>query len=137
MGSLIEQLSSKAVNCGLCLPRSKAFTALNLAPQQRSAGELLYYLAGYDCLKEPVCDKEGRPTGEYEPSAFVLPELARAAMEAGTIGLVTNRPADISPRLLERLERSRLILISSGGLDCPDKEIRLMHISSLRKGEGV
>lgn len=138
LASLIMELCSKSVSCGLCLPRSKAFQALSFSPQQqRSPGELLYYLAGYDCLKAPVVDKDGKPTGEYIPSAFELSELSRAGMEAGTIALFTNTPASISPSLLQHLERSRLVVISAGDMDCPDKQLRLMHISSLRKGGGA
>jgi len=135
LGSEIELLCSSSVNCGLCLPRSKAFDIVNFTPQlQMSTGELLYYLAGYECLKDPVLDEEGRATGNYKPSAFVLPELAQACMEAGSVAIISNSPSSLSPRLLERLDRSRLIVFSSSDLDCPDKEIRIMHISALRKG---
>jgi len=64
----------------------------------------------------------------------VLPELAQACMEAGSVAIISNSPSCLSPRLLERLDRSRLIVFSSSDLDCPDKEIRIMHISALRKG---
>lgn len=138
LGSEIELLCSARVNCGLCLPCSKSFGAVNLAPElQLPAGELLYYLAGYDCVAEPLRDKDGRKTGEYVPSAFVLPELARSCADAGSIALITNKPAELSAALLDRLDRSRLIVFSSSELACPDKEIRLMHISALRKGEGI
>jgi len=135
LGSELELLCSASVNCGLCLPRSKSFGTISFAPQlQLSAAELLYYLAGYECLKEPVRDKEGRAMDEYLPSVFTLPELIRACMDCGSIALITNAPSALSPQLLERLDRSRLIVFSSSELDCPDKEIRLLHISALRKG---
>ena len=137
MASLIEQLCFKSVSCGLCLPHSARFTALNFPPRQLGSGELLYYLAGYDCLKDPVLDKDGKATGVYKPSAFVLPELGAAATEAGTVALFTNKPSALSPRLLERVERSRLIVFSSSELNCPDKEIKQLHISALRKGAGL
>lgn len=135
LSSLIELLCSKGVNCGLCLSKSKAFPAMNISPELRtSAAELMYYLAGFDCLEKAVLDKEQRPTERFEPSVFELSTLARAAMEAGTVALFTNNASAISPGLLEKLERSRLIVFSSGSMECPDKEIRLVHISALRKG---
>lgn len=138
LSSLIEWLCSRGVSCGLCLPVSRRFPAINISPaRQLSAAELMYYLAGYDCIKAPVMDKENRPTDKYHPSAFELSSLSRAAMDAGTVAIISHDSAGMSPRLLERLERSRLIVFSSGELDCPDKEIRLLHISSLRKGGSV
>ena len=138
LASLIEWLSARAVSCGLCLPKSEKFPALNFSPAaQLSAAELMYYLAGYDCLKKPILDKEKRPTGKYRPSAFELSALSRAAMDAGTVAIISHDASGISPRLLERLERSKLIVFSSGSLDCPDKEIRLLHIASLQKGGSV
>jgi hypothetical protein len=138
VSSLIEQLVHKGVNCGLCLPKSKAFPALNFSPmQQASAAELMYYLAGYDCLNSPVLDKENRPTGEYHPSAFELSALSAASMDAGTVALFSNNPAKLSPKLLERLERSSLIVFSSASLECPDKQLRIMHTSALEKGAGL
>ena len=121
--------------CGLCLPKSRFFAALNFSPElQLSAAELMYYLAGYDCLREPVLDKEQRPTDKYEGSVFELSALARAAAEGGTVALITNDASTISPKLLDKLDRARLIVFSSGSMDCRDKEIRLLHISALRKG---
>ena len=138
VSSIIEQLVHKGVNCGLCLPKSKAFPALNFSPmQQAPAAELMYYLAGYDCLKNPVLDKENRPTGEYHPSAFELSTLSAASMDAGTVALFSNNPAKLSPKLLERLEHSSLIVFSSASLECPDKQLRIMHTSALEKGAGL
>ncbi len=137
MASLISELCAKSVGCGLCLPKSRAFSAINISHErQAGAAELLYYLAGYDCLKAPVLNKEQRPTGEYHPSAFELNELAPAAMDAGTLAIFTNKPSALSPQLLERLDSGRLLLVSSGALDCRDKQLRIMHISSLGKGDG-
>ena len=138
VSSLIEELTFKGVNCGLCLPKSKSFPALNLSPARRlSAAELMYYLAGFDCLKNPVLDKESRPTGEYYPSVFELSALANASMDAGTLAVFTNDPSKIYPKLLDRVERSRLIIFSSGSLESLDKQLRIMPVSSLRKGGGA
>ncbi len=137
MASLITELCARAVSCGLCLPKSKSFSAVSISHErQASAAELLYYLAGFDCLMEPVPDKEGRPSGDYYPSAFELNELSRAAADAGTVAVFTHDPGGLSSNLLERLESSRIVLVSSGGLKCHDKQLRIMHIGSLRKGGG-
>lgn len=98
------------------------------------AAELLYYLAGFDCLKEAVLDKEQRPTDKFEASVFDLPALGHAAMESGTVALFTNDASKLSPELMERLDAARLIVFSSGSLECQDKELRIQHVSSLRKG---
>ncbi|MBE6969051.1 MAG: DUF58 domain-containing protein [Ruminococcaceae bacterium] len=135
ISSLIESLLSRGVNCGLCLPKSRDLAAVNVSSdQQLSASELLYYLAAYDCLKDEIKDMDGRGTGEYKPSAFELSGLGRAAAESGTAALFTNSPAELSPRLLEKLERSRLMIFSSAPLGHPDKELSVQHISALRKG---
>lgn len=136
LASLIELLSSKGVNCGLCLSKSRSYAALSFSPEQQlSAAELLYYLAGFECLKTAVLDKEQRPTDKFESSVFDLTALGRAAMESGTVALFTNDASKLSPELMERLDAARLIVFSSGPLDCPDKELRILHVSSLRKGE--
>jgi len=136
MASLITELCLKSVSCGLCLSKSRSFSALSISHERQvGAAELLYYLAGFDCLMQPVLGKEERPTGEYQPSVFELNELGRAAMEAGTVAVFTHKPSGLSPRLLERLDGSRLLLVSSAALDCKDKQLRIMHMSSLRKGE--
>lgn len=135
IASLIEQLSSKGVNCGLSLPKSKSFPAVNFSPaRQLSAAELMYYLAGFDCLKNPVLDKDKQPTGKYYPSAFEYSALFSSYMEAGTISLFTNKASEIPAKLLEIADHGRLTVFSSGTLDCPDKELKLMPVSSLRKG---
>ncbi len=137
LASLITELVAKSVSCGLCMPESRRFSAVNISHErQPAAAELLYYLAGFDCLRDPVPDKDNRPSGEYYPSVFELNELGRSALEAGTVALFTHSPAELSTRLLERLDSSRLIVVSSGGLDCKDKQLRMMHISVLRKGDG-
>lgn len=134
LASLVDELCSKSVNCGLCLPKSKNFPAVNFSHEARhSASELLYYLAGYDCLKADITDKDGRPTGAFKPSVFELRALSHAAMDAGTVALFTHRPAALSPKITEGIERGRLIVFSSGILDCPDKVLRIMHISALKK----
>ena len=136
LGSVIEALCSKAVSVGLCLPVSKRFGALNFSPEQGLASaELLYYLAGYDVLARQILGKDGQPTGAYEPSRFELQAVSNAAMDVGSIAILSHKPSGLSTRLLERLERSRMSIYSSGDLDCADKELRIAHISSLRKGE--
>ena len=136
LGSVIESLCSKGVSVGLCLPVSKRFGALNFAPEQAlSSAELLYYLAGYDTLAQQIRGKDGQLTAQFEPSKFELHALGTAAMDVGSIAIISHQPSELSAKLLERLERSRLSVYSSGDMDCADKELRISHISSLRKGE--
>ena len=105
-----------------------------LAPgEERTAAELLYYLAGYDCLAEPLLDKEGSPTGEILPSAFDLAGVAGAVSAAGIVAVLTRNPDGLSPALLRRLGDDPMIF-SAGALTARDAELHLLPLQRLRRG---
>ena len=138
ISSLVDWLGNRGLSCGLCLPKSKRLESINIPPEnQSSSRELMYYLAAYDCLKKEVLNSNAMPTGDYCASSFELAELSNAAREAGTVALFTNNPSAIPLQLLERLARERLVVFSSSDKSCKDKEIKVHHTSTLRKGECV
>lgn len=137
LGSMLEVLCSKGVSCGLCLPKSAGFSALCISHEQhRTSSELLYYLAGYDCLRDEIILKDSTPSGEYRPSVFELSSLARASADAGSVALITNSPDALSPALLSALDTGRLLVFSESRPQSAEKQFRLLDINSLRKGGG-
>jgi len=134
LASVIRELFARGIGCGLCLPKSRGRKALSLAPgEERSAAELLYYLAGYSCLAELVRDKEGTPTGAYQPSAYDLAGVAGAVSAAGIVAVLTRSPDGLSPALLRRLGDDPMIF-SAGALTARDAELHLLPLQRLRRG---
>lgn len=134
LASVIRELSVRSIGCGLCLPASRHFGAVNLSPgEERPAAELLYYLAGYDCRAELIRDKEGTPIGGIHPSAFDLPGVAGAASAAGITAVLTRNPDGLSPALLQRLGDGPMIF-SAGAVTARDSRMHLLPLQRLRRG---
>jgi hypothetical protein len=109
---------------------------VNLAPgEERTAAELLYYLAGYECLAQQLRDKEGHLTGQIRPSVFDLAGVAAAASGAGIVAVITQNPDDLSPDMLRRLGDDPMIF-SAGATCCGDTEYTLLPLQRLRRGGG-
>lgn len=137
LASVIRELQSRGIGCGLCLPASRRFPAVNLAPgEDRSAAELLYYLAGYDCRGEQIRDKDGNLTDAIVPSAFDLPGVSAAASAAGIAAVLTRNPDGLSPALLQRLSDAPMVF-SAGALTARDPEMHLLPLRQLQRGAAV
>jgi len=137
LGSVLSGLFEKGVCCGLCLPASRDFKPLSLPPcEERSAGELLYFLAGLECKNEQLRDKDNRPTGRYKASVFERGGLLSSVKQSGTVSLITAKPGSLSPRLLNLLEASNLTVFSADPGFSGKTEFRVLPLSVLRKGAG-
>jgi len=137
LASAVRELTDRGIGCGLCLPASRHFPAVNLAPgEDRPAAELLYYLAGYDCRGTLVRDKDGLLTGEILPSVFDLAGVAAAAAAAGITAVITGNPDALDPALLQRLGDAPWIF-SAGALTARDPEMHLLPLEQLRRGAAV
>ena len=136
LASVIRELFTRGIGCGLCLPVSRRFPPVTLAPgEERSAAELLYYLAGYECLAQQLRDKEGHLTGQIRPSVFDLAGVAAAASGAGIVAVITQNPDDLSPDMLRRLGDDPMIF-SAGSVQSRDEEKHLLPLQRLRRGGG-
>ena len=135
LGSVINALFEKGVCCGLCLPSSRRFPSLALPPtMERSAAELLYYLAGYDCKNIEVRDKEGRHTGRYKGSAYERGGLLAAVRQSGLAVLITARPDAVSAGMLSIFEGTQLRVFSAHDTKAKDPELKVLPLDALRKG---
>lgn len=134
LASVIDALFERGVCCGLCLPRSKRFPAVSLPPaEERSAGELLYYLAGYDCLAAHPETGEGNLREQYLPSRFDTAGVAAAATQSGMTAVITRDPDGLPPGLMRRLPGYGVTVFSAGQDHSADPELRVLPLSRLKK----
>lgn len=135
LASVISQLFSRGVACGLLLPESRRFPPVSLPPSEnRSAAELLYYLAGYQYKGERVIDKDGNVTDVFVPSRFDLATVAAASSVSGIVSIVTYDPDGLSTRLMDRLGNRGITIFSQGKTACTDPERKVLPLSCLREG---
>lgn len=137
MAALIRELFARGIGCGLCLPASRRFPPVTLVPgEERTAAELLYYLAGYDAVDEIRRDKEGLPLDEVVSARFDNTGAAAAAAMAGVTAVFTYEPDTLSPELLRRLGEN-VRVYSAGILTSRDPELYLLPARQLRKGAAL
>ena len=134
LASVIRELFRRGIVCGLSLPVSRRFPAVDLPPAEgRSAAELLYYLAGYEPRTEGAPAGEGQPPRELLPSRFDIPGTLAAAGAAGMTGIITQNPKGLPSRLTERLDGD-VTVFSAGNCRSGDSRLRVLPLSRLRKG---
>lgn len=135
IGSVLIALFDMGVACGLSLPKSENFPAINLAPDgSRSLEGLLYYLAGYNFANE--LHPDSKPDHKiWLPSQFDHDGAASAAMIAGRTYYICFRTPREIPDMLKNIEPSRAVILSVMDADInPPYDIPVHSLSSLRRG---
>lgn len=137
LASLLITLGQRQLELSLALPISQRFGAVTVqGGESGDVGEMLYYLAGYECraVPDPSVEREvGKPV-TCLPSAFGN----SAPPPAGTAYIITRTGACLPERLLARMDPARTWLICREEWELPARlGYRTLALESLRKGESL
>lgn len=114
LSSLITVLFSCGITCGLFLPVSKNFGAISLEPDEnRTMEELLFYLAGYNCLMQRA-KKDNLPPEECPliPSVFDGNALLGASLNSGKTYYITHDSGSVNLPSLDMLDSNKTIILA-------------------------
>lgn len=135
LASVLTGVAAGGAECALVLPQSRRFAPLTLTCADGEAGELLFYLAGYDCLArlDPAVEQQPEPK-IYLPSCFP----GDAGTQAGALYLITRSGEKLPQALMRRLEPGRLWILCAQDWEVPTRAgFRSLALDSLRKGGGA
>lgn len=130
LSSIISGLSTAGIDCSLSLPASKRFPAMTLS--DADVNELLFYLAGYDCLAAPDAESAQMPASPvYLPSRFprdVVPQT-------GSTFLITYSGSELPRSLLPQLDPGKTWVLCLQDFDAPRRaKLRCTALDALCKG---
>lgn len=134
LSSLLIQLGQRQMELSLALPVSQRFKAVTLQGDSGDVGEMLYYLAGYECraIPDPRVEPESYKPVVCLPSVFGH----SAPPPAGTAYVITRTGESLPMRLLQRLDPARTWILCDEEWELPVRlGYRTMALRSLRKGE--
>lgn len=133
LASVLTGLTQAGISCSLTLPASRRFAAATLhCEDEDGLDELLFHLAGYDCLATPDPEVEQTAAAPvYLPSRFP----AGAVSQTGTSFLITRSGAALPDSLLPQLDPGKVWVLSL--VDCAAPEqlgLRGLPLDDLVKG---
>ena len=133
LGSVLTELFSAGLCCGLCLPRSRAFGPVSLPPEGgQELADVMLYLAGYECRAERKLREDGSFTGELLPSRFAREAAGACMRHASSIYIVTADPARVPEVLLPPAFAQKTTILSDRASAIPGEQ-RLRRLSALRR----
>ena len=133
LGSILIGLTGAGISCTLTLPQSRRFPALTLTcAEEGTPDELLFHLAGYDCLAALDPSVEQTPAAPvYRPSRFPQD----AVSQTGTTFLITRSGAALPEDLLPKLDPGKAWVLALEDCDAPAKlGLRCVSLNSLVRG---
>ncbi|MGE4483787.1 MAG: DUF58 domain-containing protein [Oscillospiraceae bacterium] len=136
IASSITRLFEAGVQCGLSIPKSMNFPAINLPPDEtRTLEEILYYFAGYECLNALDEEVSTREHKVWLPAQFELQGAISAAFMAGKTYYVTFRTPKELPVMLGSIDPSRAAIFTVMDTNVnPPYDVSVSSLSVLKSG---